>query len=163
MFRPGDHVLWKNEDGARYAVVRSVNPVARTAIVRVEGANAEELVSVLELDHSGTSEPGQDPTTAFDGFGVRRGDFVFIHKEGTTNGCAKPRVPRIGELEPWVRETPFDEGLYSGWRKEMNEIGNKLAMDDRAGIIEPYVSRPAPGDTSLHWIGEVTEVWDLAC
>ena len=141
-------------------MVRSVNPIARTAIVRVEGATADERVSVLELDHSGTSEPGQDPTTAFDGFGVRRGDFVFIHKEGTTNGCAKPRVPRIGELEAWVRETPFDEGLYSGWRKEMNDIGSKLAMDDRAGIVEPYVNRPASEDTSLHWIGEVTEVPD---
>ncbi|KAJ3550286.1 hypothetical protein NMY22_g567 [Coprinellus aureogranulatus] len=122
------------------------------------GATADERVSVLELDHSGTSEPGQDPNTAFDGFGVRRGDFVFIHKEGTTNGCVKPRVPRIGELESWVRDIPFDDGHYSGWRKEMNEIGNRIAADERAGAVPPYVSKPEPGDTSLHWIGEVTEL-----
>ena len=95
----------------------------------------------------------------FDGFGVRRGDFVFIHREGTTNGCTKPRVPRLGELEGWVRENPFIDGESRGWRRELEELGLDVASDPNAKEFSTNtVKRPTPGDTSLHWFGEVTDV-----
>lgn len=61
-------------------------------------AGETEVVSVLELDPHGPS--------GAESFGVRRGDFVFLHRPGTTNGAELPAVPRIGELEEWVREPP---------------------------------------------------------
>ena len=137
--RPGDHVLWKNEDGRRFAVVQSVDPDARTAKLHLEDSNTTELAPILELDPNGSGDPSQnDPTTAFDGFGVRRGDFVFIHREGTTNGCVKPRVPRIGELEPWVRELPIYKEEFQHcstvvWRTYLRlrrkEIGHRKSDD----------------------------------
>ena len=41
-----------------------------------------------------------------DEFGIHRGEFVFIHREGATNGSVMPRVPKISELESWVRDVP---------------------------------------------------------
>lgn len=154
---PGDHVLWKTEDAQRYAVVQTANPAARIASLRLEASYENELVSVLELDH-GSGDPGLgDLGSVLDGFGVRRGDFVFIHKEGTTNGSTKPRVPRIGELEPWVRDTPYHDGHYCGWRKDMGDLGNQVASDASSGG-DTCIKRPVPGDESLHWIGEVAEL-----
>jgi ubiquitin-conjugating enzyme E2 O len=159
--RPGDHVLWKNEDGRRFAVVQSVDPDARTAKLHLEDTNTTELAPVLELDPNGSSDPSQnDPSTAFDGFGVRRGDFVFIHREGTTNGCVKPRVPRIGELEPWVRELPHLDGSLNDWRQELADLGQKLATDREPTAV---VEKLSTQDSSLQWFGEVSEVrrWTL--
>lgn len=100
---PGDFVRWKNEDETRVAVVQSTHAQNRTARVMwydpaSPNTPQHEVVSVLELDPHGPS--------GAESFGVRRGDFVFLHRPGTTNGAQLPAVPRIGELEDWVREPP---------------------------------------------------------
>ncbi|KAI0932058.1 hypothetical protein AcW2_000786 [Taiwanofungus camphoratus] len=157
---PGDHVLWKTEDQKRPAIVQSVNAVDRIAQVRCMDTGTVELASLLELDPHGTGDwSAVSPT---DGLGVRRGDFIFIHKEGMANGVEKPMVPRIGEVEEWVREAPVVQpgGQLSGWRREMADIGNRIA--DRRGkdpsIEEGQIMRPQKGSTHLNWFGEVTEL-----
>lgn len=149
--------MWKTEDVKQPAVVQHVNAVDRTAeILLADGG--KELASVLELDPHGTSDlAAVMPQSASEGLGVRRGDFVFIHREGTTNGFAKPCVPRIGELETWVREGPFLDGQLSGWRKEMSEIGAGLAAKRERESDESKMKRPSK-DGALLWLGEVTNV-----
>ncbi|TFK30803.1 hypothetical protein FA15DRAFT_662855 [Coprinopsis marcescibilis] len=155
---PGDHVLWKSEDDKRFAVVQSVNPAERTAILLFQDTVTQELVSVLELDPNGISDPSEFHGP-HEGLGVRRGDFVFIHPEGSTNGAIPPSVPQIGELEPWVREMPIMDGQYTGWRKEMTDLGNSIAANRASSeIFEGAIKRPTKGDESLYWIGEVTEL-----
>jgi len=156
---PGDHVLWKGEDEKRIAVVQSVNAVDRTATIRFSDTGDVELASVLELDPHGTNDWSAVAPTAFDGLGVRRGDFVFIHSEGTTNGLEMPKVPRIGEVEPWVRELPVvhPDGHYGGWRKIMADIGMDIAhRREQERIVEGKIRKPGPDDTSLNWFGEVS-------
>ncbi|KAH9082216.1 hypothetical protein EDB83DRAFT_2503321 [Lactarius deliciosus] len=158
---PGDHVLWKGEDEKRVAVVQSVNAVDRTATIRFGDTGAIELASVLELDPHGTNDWSAVAPTSFDGLGVRRGDFVFIHREGTTNGLEKPKVPRIGEVEPWVREAPIvhADGHYGGWRKTMADIGMNIAHRRESDhIVEGRIRKPGPDNTSLNWFGEVSNV-----
>lgn len=158
--RPGDHVIWKAEDQKRAAIVQSVNAVDRTAQIRCADTGTIELASVLELDPHGTSDwSAVSPT---DGLGVNRGDFVFIHKEGATNGVEPPMIPRIGEVEEWVREPPEVDasGHLGGWRREMADIGNRIA--ERRGkdpnIEEGQIQRSKKGSLKLNWFGEVTEV-----
>ncbi|OCH96053.1 hypothetical protein OBBRIDRAFT_766074 [Obba rivulosa] len=157
---PGDHVLWKSEDQKRPAVVQSVNAVDRTAQVLFTDTGTIELVSVLELDPHGLGD--WSAVAPIDGLGVHRGDFVFVHKEGTTNGAEKPLVPRIGEIEDWVHEPGIipETGHLTGWRREMADIGNRIAS--RRGkdptIEEGKIKKPQYGDTSLHWVGEVMEL-----
>ncbi|KAI0257678.1 hypothetical protein BJV78DRAFT_1164298 [Lactifluus subvellereus] len=158
---PGDHVLWKGEDEKRVAVVQSVNAADRTATIRFSDTGDIELASVLELDPHGTNDWSAVAPTTFDGLGVRRGDFVFIHREGTTNGLEKPKVPRIGEVEPWVREAPIvhADGHYGGWRKTMAEIGMDIAhRREPDHIVEGKIRKPGPDDTSLNWFGEVSDL-----
>jgi len=113
------------------------------------------MVSVLELDPSGDSGDF-GPHVAL---GVRRGDFVFIHAEGQINGSMPPKVPHIGELEAWVREMPIVNGQYSGWRKDFSELGHSLAASRGSNeVFEAVIKRPVKGDSSLYWIGGVTEV-----
>lgn len=168
-FRPGDFVRWKGEDETRVAVVQSTNAQQRTARVTWydpfsplstnPSAGKTEVVSVLELDPHGPS--------GAESFGVRRGDFVFLHRPGTTNGADLPAVPRIGELEEWVREPPpmgahthgmegespkephfhthagtkvsYDVSLSeAGWRGEMAQLGMRLAEESAVkGLQEP--------------------------
>lgn len=155
---PGDHVVWKSEEEKRSAIVQSVNAKERTALVLFPDSGATELISVLELDPHGTSDLGADPQSASEGFGVRRGDFVLIHHQETTNGLEKPRVPRIGELEAWVREGPFADGHFMGWRKEMYDIGTEIASKRSSGaLVEDPIQRPADDD-AFSWIGEVTSL-----
>ncbi|KAK7694784.1 hypothetical protein QCA50_001972 [Cerrena zonata] len=157
---PGDHVIWKSEDGKRAAVVQSVNAGERTAQVRFDDTGIIELVSVLELDPHGISD--WSAVAPHEEMGLHRGDCVFIHPEGTTNGVEKPMVPKIGELEGWVRELTMDPAgtMIVGWRHEMIGIGNNIA--ERRGrdptIEEGKIKRPAKGKTSLHWFGEVTDL-----
>ena len=78
---------------------------------------APEVVSVLELDPHGYSNDAGDNGSSTDMFGVRRGEFVFIHDEGGRNGLELPRVPKIGEVESWVREAGGYDGTdLQGWR-----------------------------------------------
>ncbi|EJF62287.1 hypothetical protein DICSQDRAFT_104652 [Dichomitus squalens LYAD-421 SS1] len=158
---PGDHVLWKTEEKKQHVIVQSVNARDRTAYVRVVETGAIELASVLELDAHGTNDwSALAPTN--DGLGVRRGDFVFIHKEGATNGVESPMVPRIGEVEEWVRESPTvsPNGQLGGWRRQMADIGTRIAEErGREGSVEePPIRRPQKGDTSLNWFGEVIDL-----
>jgi ubiquitin-conjugating enzyme E2 O len=138
--------------------VQSVNAVERTAAVLLPDTGAIELASVLELDPHGTSDlAAVISQSASEGLGVRRGDFVFIHREGTTNGFPKPSVPRIGELEAWVRECPVIDGQLVGWRKEMSDIGGNIARRTELNSIRGHqLSLPIPGNGCLPWLGEVT-------
>lgn len=168
--RPGDYVLHKTEDAKRVAVVQQVNAEDRTAMIRYHDNDATELVSLLELDPHGTS--GLDTAAQenqIDSFGVRRGDFVFIHRVGTKNGAELPRVPKIGEIEPWVREIPIMEDkedgstTVSGWRGELHNIGQGIAKI--RGTPEA-LGRELDGRVQkvgkVDWFGEVIEVRGLA-
>ncbi|RDB28833.1 putative ubiquitin-conjugating enzyme E2 24 [Hypsizygus marmoreus] len=155
---PGDHVIWKCEDTKRPGIVQSVNATERTATILLADTGVVEIVSVLELDPHGTSDSAAViPQSASEGLGVRRGDFVFVHRSGSTNGFAKPSVPRIGELEAWVREGPVINGHLVGWRKEMADIGANLAArrisEDATGA---QIGHPIPGSGTVLWLGEVT-------
>jgi ubiquitin-conjugating enzyme E2 O len=156
--RPGDHVLWKSEDQQRVAVIQSVNASERVASVHYPDTSSTELVSVLELDPHGTGD--LSVAAPHSSLGVRRGDFVFIHREGSTNALEKPRVPKIGEVEAWVREIPMTmEGHLAGWRHEMAEIGAEIATSRQPGQgAGGKVRRPLKEDTWLCWCGEVTGV-----
>ncbi|KIJ68200.1 hypothetical protein HYDPIDRAFT_24499 [Hydnomerulius pinastri MD-312] len=156
---PGDHVLWKNEDQERIAVVQSVNSADRVAVIHCADTGTLETVSVLELDPNGQGDTNPDAIHSH-GFGVRRGDSVFIHPEGTTNGFAPPRVPKIGEIEEWVREPPVRaDGELAGWRRTMGDMGAKIAAERTTQRIPLFNVRiPKKDDTSLSWFGEVTEL-----
>jgi ubiquitin-conjugating enzyme E2 O len=153
--RPGDHVLWKNEEERQAGVVQSINAQERTALVLLADGRTQ-LVPVLELDVHGTDSALGDPQA---GYGVRRGDLVFIHREGTTNGCEMPLVPSIGELEAWVHEHIVDEhGELGGWQKEMDAIGQKIAhARGKEAVVQGEVVTSRT-DSSLNWFGEVAHV-----
>lgn len=160
MVRPGDHVLWKDEDQKRPAVVQSVNAADRTAVILFSDNNKTELASVLELDPHGTTDWAG--MSANEGLGLSRGEFVFIHSEGTTHGSVSPVVPRIGELEPWVRETTGLNGQPGGWRREMVALGSHIANTRGSSSLEEgTIKRAQPGDSSLNWFGEVIDVGDI--
>lgn len=146
----------------RHAIVQSVNAGDRTALILLTDTGKVELAPLLELDPHGTSEPlAVGPQSVPEGLGVRRGDFVFIHRSGTTNGLENPAVPRIGELEAWVSEGPVPDGQLLGWRKEMADIGADLAARCQCipeGELECQISRPTLGTGCLSWLGEVTDV-----
>lgn len=152
-------MLWKNEDQERVAIVQSVNSTDRVAVIRCADTGTLETVSVLELDPNGTGDTSPDALHGH-GFGVRRGDSVFIHPVDATNGFAPPRVPKIGEIEEWVRELPVRaDGELGGWRRTMADLGARIASNRHAE--RPYlydVSLPSADDNSLSWFGEVTEV-----
>ncbi|KAG6821345.1 hypothetical protein H0H93_014142, partial [Arthromyces matolae] len=157
---PGDHVVWKGEESRRHAIVQSVNADERTATVLLPDTTTVELASVLELDPHGSLEMA----TVFpqsEGLGVCRGDFVFIHPDGTTNGYKRPAVPKIGEVEHWVRENPIVEGQLGGWRKEMADIGASIATQRVTGATQRPLMMIYPscgGNSNLAWIGEVTDL-----
>lgn len=138
-----------------------MNAHERLATIHYFDTNTTEVASVLELDPHGTSEwANSGPQSHLSSLGVRRGDFVFIHREGKTNGMNRPRVPKIGELEEWVREVPVTpEGQMSGWRLEMTEIGADLASNCRTTLASTSsLKRPHYDNHLLSWCGEVTGV-----
>ncbi|KAG5647587.1 hypothetical protein DXG03_008940 [Asterophora parasitica] len=126
---------------------------------QLSNLGAIELASVLELDPHGT-DLAVIQQSASEGLGVRRGDFVFIHREGTTNGFEKPAVPKIGEVEPWVREGASLQGHLVGWRKAMGDLGTSIATRSSSeGPQETHrMSHPTPGSDAFAWIGEVTNL-----
>ncbi|THH34055.1 hypothetical protein EUX98_g169 [Antrodiella citrinella] len=153
---PGDHVFWKDDDNKRPAVVQSVEAAERTAVIRFNDTDKLELASVLELDPHGTTDWAG--IGSHEGLGLGRGDFVFIHPEGANNGALPPSVPRIGELEPWVRETTGLNGQPGSWRREMVMLGNQIATRRSSDSVdEGRIRRLLPGDTSLNWFGEVID------
>ncbi|KAJ7293424.1 hypothetical protein C8J57DRAFT_1551895 [Mycena rebaudengoi] len=158
---PGDYVIWsKEEDERRAVIIQSVNAADRIASVLIPETGDIVLASVLELDPHGTSDTSTTGGDMSDGLGVRRGHFLFVHPEGSTNGSpVVPRVPRIGEVEAWVRDAPFVDGQLSGFRKEMSELGASIARRRVAeNIVEGQILRPVADDESLEWIGEVTAI-----
>ncbi|KAK0208164.1 hypothetical protein DFS33DRAFT_1451263 [Desarmillaria ectypa] len=155
---PGDHVLWRGEDQKRPAIVQSVDAAHRTASILFPDNGNIELASVLEIDTHGVSDV--EPQFGTEGLGVRLGDFVFIHREGTTNGYDPPKIPRIGELEAWAREGPFYPGHIEGWRKEMAELGNNVAKKrgTEGAFQDGNMKQPWAHGCNLFWIGEVTKL-----
>ncbi|KAJ7487432.1 hypothetical protein B0H11DRAFT_2013304 [Mycena galericulata] len=157
---PGDYVIWNREDEKRAVIIQSVNATHRTASVLIPETGKIELASVLELDPHGTSDTLAMLEAPSDGLGVRRSDFLFVHPEGKTNGSpVVARVPRIGEVEAWVRDVPFVDGQLAGFRKEMEEQGASIARRRAAeNIVEGPILRPSPENETLMWIGEVTNI-----
>ncbi|KAJ6519669.1 hypothetical protein C8R45DRAFT_30290 [Mycena sanguinolenta] len=157
---PGDYVVWNREDDKRTVIIQSVDAAQRTASVLIPETGKIELASVLELDPHGTSDAVGTLEAPSDGLGVRRGDFLFVHPEGKTNGSsAVARVPRIGEVEPWVREVPVVNGQLSGFRKEMSDLGGDIARRRSAeNIVEGPILRPSPDNDTLNWLGEATNI-----
>jgi ubiquitin-conjugating enzyme E2 O len=140
-----------------------VDASQRMASVLFTDHHSIEVVSLLELDVNGTADNDVLLSAAMDGLGVHRGDLVFIHGDATTNGFAPPRVPKIGEIEGWVHEQPCDSShLPLGWRKEMSDLGIKIASERGSSVPYEYEGRPRlaheVNDGSLLWIGEVTDV-----
>lgn len=147
-------MLWKNEDGKQGAIVQRVDAKKRTADLLLYDMRPS-LVSVLELDPHGADAGAISPREAF---GVRRGELVFIHREGGTNGCEKPIVPGIGELESWVYEAPITpSGELSGWKKELDTIGRRLVKES-AEFGSWRFKRPALGESRIDWFGQVSDV-----
>ncbi|KAF8078774.1 hypothetical protein FPV67DRAFT_1466416 [Lyophyllum atratum] len=157
---PGDHVVWKGEEYKRPAIVQSVNAIDRIAKILLPDTGAVELASVLELDPHGTFDTAAVISqSASEELGVCRGDFVLIHREGTTNGFEKPAVPKIGEVEAWVREGHLVEGQFAGWRKDMADIGADIAARRASeGAREAQIGHSTPDSDTLTWVGEVTDL-----
>ncbi|KAJ7092567.1 hypothetical protein C8R44DRAFT_816023 [Mycena epipterygia] len=157
---PGDYVVWNREDEKRAVIIHSVNATHRTASVLIPETGKIELASVLELDPHGTSDTSAMLEAPSDGLGVRRGDFLFVHPEGKTNGSpVVARVPRIGEVEAWVRDVPFVDGQLAGFRKEMSEMGANIARRRTAeNIVEGLILRPSADNATFMWLGEVTNI-----
>lgn len=166
--RPGDHVFWKSDRENRTAVVQVVNPSQRVATLKLtdvpESSPQTEIVSLLELDPHGTHDTtGDDLAASPDELGVHRGEFVFIHREGTTNGCVTPRVPKIGELESWIQEVPSLHTMQpGGFTDVIYTEGLKIIMteenwrDGRSTFIPTGV--PV---NPVQWFGYVSDVSPL--
>lgn len=125
LLRPGDFVLWKNDEERKVAVVQTVSAKERVASVRWYGTDLVEDISVLELDPHGISIG--EGNNALQSFGVRRGDCVLIHKEDEATAAKIPLIPRIGELEAWVHEIPSrtPDGTVEGWRGDLTKLAIK--------------------------------------
>jgi len=139
--------------------VQSVNAADRTTLLLFTDTGSIEMSTLLQLDTQGnpdetTNGPGSE------GIGVNLGDFVFIHKISETNASPGSRVPRIGEIEPWVHEHAFDDkDELTGWRKAMHDIGSNIAAQrSNTGMIEKAIQRPMQRSGQLSWCGEVTGV-----
>ena len=147
------------DDVTNSVVVQSVNTAERTAIVLLVDNGTKELVSLLELDRSGTDPFTSDHTPIADTLGVDISDLVLIHKPGKTNGCADLRVAGIGEIESWLREpdVPHDGLSHTlAWRREMSELGVELAKTESfCGFDNLDFYKVAPGDERYLWFGEV--------
>ena len=166
--RPGDHILWKTDGKNRTAVVQVVHPSQRVAILKLtdvpESALETQMASLLELDPHGSHDiTGDDPAPSPDELGVHRGEFVFIHKEGTTNGSIIPRVPKIGELESWIQEVPSLHTMQpGGFTEVIYAEGLKIIMteenwrDGRSTFIPTGVPVKPVG-----WFGYVSDVSPL--
>ena len=123
-----------------------------------------QMASLLELDPHGTYDiTTSDPTLSPEELGVHRGEFVFIHEEGTTNGSVMPRVPKIGELESWIQDVP---SLYTmqpgGFTDVVYAEGLKIIMTrenlgDRRSTFVPAGVPTRP----VLWFGYVSDVSPL--
>lgn len=154
--RPGDHVIFKDEGWEWPAIVQAVNASDRTASLLFTDTGSIKMATLMQLDTQGDA----DET----GIGVNLGDFVFVHKIGETNGSSGCRVPKIGEVEPWVHEHAFDDkDELMGWRKEMHDIGGSIAARrSNTKLVETTFQRPMQRSGQLSWCGEVTTVYSFS-
>lgn len=154
---PGEYALWKADGEGKNVVVQSVNAADRTANVLLIDTGVTELVSVLELDRSASDPFLGTLTHVADTLGVNRGDPVLVHRPGTTNGCAKSRVPRIGELEAWLREeVEIGPNHIPAWKREISELGAEVAKSRGPWDADDLrFQRVSPGDERYLWFGEV--------
>ncbi|KIK70823.1 hypothetical protein GYMLUDRAFT_32884 [Collybiopsis luxurians FD-317 M1] len=153
---PGDHVYFLDHGGEKHApgVVQTVDAAQRTATIML-GHDRMEQVSLLELDPQGAS----NSASFHEGLGVRRGETVFIHPPGKSNGFEVPRVPRIGEIEHWVRSNPFSQsGQLDGWRAELASIGADIATRRGVEVLEEGTIQSLPPVGTFLWLGEVTDL-----
>jgi ubiquitin-conjugating enzyme E2 O len=66
-------------------------------------------------------------------------------------------VPRIGEIEAWIRENPFQNGQFVGWRKELQELGSRIASQRSTGtLVEKRFQMSTNAESKLSWCGEVS-------
>ena len=149
----------------RTAVVQVVHPSQRVAVLKLindpEPTSETQVASLLELDPHGTHDLTlNDTVPLLDELGVHRGEFVFIHEEGTTNGSSIPRVPKIGELESWVQDVPslhtmqpggFTDLIYAEGMKMI--AAEEHLMDNRSTLIP--ISTPIH---PIYWFGYVSDV-----
>jgi hypothetical protein len=123
-----------------------------------------QVAPLLELDPHGTYDlVTSDLTPSPEELGVHRGEFVFIHVEGTTNGSVMPRVPKIGELESWIQDVPslytmqpggFTDVIYTEGLKIMTTEANW--RDCRSTFVPTGIPvRP------IYWFGYVSDVGPL--
>ncbi|KIY70179.1 hypothetical protein CYLTODRAFT_420028 [Cylindrobasidium torrendii FP15055 ss-10] len=155
---PGDTVIWRGEDFKESGVVQTVDARQRVASLYLLKDKKTETVSVLELDTQGTDPDAED--TGHDGLGVRIGDYVFIHPEGTTNGYTPPHIPRIGEMEEWVREIPAALDSYTGWRGTLWDIGNDVLKHRGTDPKwdHAYMQTSCDSTTPIDWCGDVVKL-----
>lgn len=123
-----------------------------------------QIASLLELDPHGTYDiTTGDPTPSPEELGVHRGEFVFIHREGTTNGSVAPRVPKIGELESWIQDVPslytmqpggFTDVIYTEGLKILTTEQN---LREGRSVFVPSGVPVRP----VHWFGYVSDVGPL--
>lgn len=149
--------MLKEEGEDRAAVVQTVDAPQRIAHLLLQDNNKIERASILELQTYGTGLNGPE-SAVHETIGVHIGDFIFVHKPGTTNGSYGAKVPRIGEIEPWVHEhREFDNP--EGWRRQMHDIGCNIASQrGSGGSMDRPLRLPVRGSGELSWCGEVTAV-----
>ncbi|GAA6031154.1 hypothetical protein JCM8097_004030 [Rhodosporidiobolus ruineniae] len=149
---PGDVGVFSGVTPSRIAVVQSMDARKRTIRIKyLDDAaaagqpEAEEVISGLEFDPHGPPP---------DAYGVRRGDWVLVTREGTTNGAERPTVPSLGESETLAGLMPQGEEL----RMELSTLGLSYAAS-LADAFRPPAPQSSPDQlASIHWYGEV---WDL--
>lgn len=183
--RPGDYVLWKNDEGQKVSIVQQVSAKERVATIRCVDDGGTEEASVLELDPHGMSFNGGN--NGLDAFGLRRGEYVLLHRPEADNGVVPPQVPRIGELESWVNEMPTrsPSGNVEGWRGQLTNMAmqslgyetsrkdplpKEIDIDDTwitLGHVIDVSSGGQPGrfdapkltpPDNIDWFGQVTDV-----
>ncbi|GAA6016084.1 hypothetical protein JCM10207_004437 [Rhodosporidiobolus poonsookiae] len=148
---PGDVGVFSGVSPSRIGVVQSMDARKRTIRMKYLDTPAgapeepEELVSALEFDPHGPPP---------DAYGVRRGEWVLVTREGETNGAQRPVVPGLGESETLAGLMPQGDEL----RMELSTLGLSYASS-LADTFQP--PSPQSSDESLsniHWYGEV---WEL--
>ncbi|GAA5823545.1 hypothetical protein JCM11251_000674 [Rhodosporidiobolus azoricus] len=155
---PGDVGVFSGVSPSKVGVVQSMDARKRTIRLKYlpppstsssssppAGPGDEDLISALEFDPHGPPP---------DAYGVRRGDWVLITKEGEQNGAKWPTVPGLGESETLAGLMPSGEEL----RMELSTLGLAYA----SSLSDSHQPRPPQTDpaslSSIRWYGEV---WDL--
>ncbi|GAA6062573.1 hypothetical protein JCM10212_004886 [Sporobolomyces blumeae] len=147
---PGDVGVYTGDGDRRIGVVQAMDARNRTIRLRYLvgddlAPGQDETISGLEFDPHGPPP---------DAYGVRRGDWVLITKEGEKNGAEAPTIPTLGESETLAGTMPAGEQL----RLEISTLGMAYAPTLSESFLPP-LAQTSPSDLStVRWYGEV---WDL--